>query len=930
MIFACMLSLAAQAQQLSLDPKVKYGVLPNGLTYYVRHNEEPKGQAEFYIAQAVGSMQEEDEQSGLAHFLEHMCFNGTAHFPGKTMIDYLESIGVRYGVNLNAYTSFDETVYNISSVPVTRDGIVDSCLLILHDWSHDLLLEDKEIDDERGVIHEEWRGADANRRIFTNILPMLFPNGSRYGNRMPIGRMEVVDNFPYEALRAYYRKWYRPDLQAIVIVGDIDADNVVEKINTLFADIEMPKNAAKREYLPVEPNSEPIIARVSDPELTHSQFMLSFRHEPMTREQRNTPDYYVNSYITSAAQRMFSMRIAELMQQANPPFLGCSLSDNDYFVSKTSAATSLLVVYADGGFDTAVKAGLREFMRATRYGFTQSEYERFRANFLEMLDNMWTEREKTRSGSYVDEYVRHFLDGNPAAGIDVEYPMMKQIAESVSVDAINEWMGQIVRDENISIALMLTEKEMLQTPSNDKMMQYVIDAAHEDIALYEDKVVNEPLMETRPTEGRIVKKSNGMFGSTVYTLNNGIRMIVLATDYAKDEIRVSGLREGGTSLFDDTEILQLPWISKLHSVMGLDRFSRMDLTKVLTGRTASASAGVSGFTDNIGGSSTCRDFETMLQLITLQFRPQRIDQTAFESFSQRTRQAMQNDDAEPSNQLRDSIMFYNNTNTVRSMRLKANHVDSINMMRVAEMYNSRFDHADNFTFFMVGNIDNDSLINLAATYLGALPVKGVKDKAINRHNTYRKGKYVCHFDRKLETPKTMCTIFEHAEIKSTLHNALVIEFLEQALSNSLTTRMREELGATYSPQASASLSIDYFGNDRATIAVMFECARENRDALIKIAHEEIARLAAEGVSDEQMERTRQNVAKEHADNLRSNGYYMGLMQNYHLYKLNMYKDYIKTLNSVTSADVKKLCKKILKQNNEVIVSMNPELSEIAE
>ena len=420
-----------QAPPLPLDPAVRMGHLPNGLTYYIRHNEWPEHRADFYIAQKVGSMQEEENQRGLAHFLEHMCFNGTTHFPGDALKQYLERIGVKFGENLNAYTSFDETVYNVNNVNVQIEGAVDSCLLILHDWSHDLTLDGKEIDKERGVINEEWRmRRSAMMRMQENAFHILY-EGSKYADRMPIGTMDIVMNFPYEDLRAYYRRWYRPDLQAIVIVGDVDVDVVEEKIKTMFADIQAPAaDAPQREYYPVPENKTPLVAIEKDKEQTVPVALLMLK--------RGKP--------------------------SNAPFVGGGASHGEYLVSKTMHGVTAQVVMKDGQYLEGIAAMYRELLRIQRHGITQSEYDRFKQEYFSQLDAAYERRDKVQNTQYVQEYVRHFLDGDPAPGIAWEHEWMPKITSDLPLELIQKDLIPGI-DAGLAVALFLPEKEGVQYPT---------------------------------------------------------------------------------------------------------------------------------------------------------------------------------------------------------------------------------------------------------------------------------------------------------------------------------------------------------------------------------------------------------------------------------------------------------------------------------
>ena len=458
---------AQQLPPIPIDKDVRIGKLDNGLTYYIRKNSLPANRADFYIAQKVGSIQEEDNQRGLAHFLEHMCFNGTTHFPGNSLIQYLERIGVKFGENLNAYTSIDETVYNISNVPVNTPGAIDSCLLILHDWSNDLTLDTKEIDKERGVINEEWRTRmSAMQRFQEKMLPAMFA-GTKYANCFPIGTMDVVMNFKPQTLRDYYEKWYRPDLQGIVVVGDIDVDAIESLIKKRFSDIPAQPNAAKREYYPVNDNQEPIVLVARDKEQPYVQTFIFNKHQATPREEKNNVGYLMQDYAVTLITNMLNARLNELLQVANPPYIYATTYDDDFFVAKTKDAFTGIVVCKEDNIEEGISTILREIERARQFGFTETEYSRARAEYLRHLESAFQERDKRKNESYVKEYVRHFLDNEPIPGIANEYTIINQIAPAIPVTALNQIMQQLVTDSNQVVALFGPEKEGLSLPTEE-------------------------------------------------------------------------------------------------------------------------------------------------------------------------------------------------------------------------------------------------------------------------------------------------------------------------------------------------------------------------------------------------------------------------------------------------------------------------------
>ncbi|MCD8185742.1 MAG: insulinase family protein [Rikenellaceae bacterium] len=625
-IFSCA-AMAQAPQQLPIDPQVRVGVLDNGLTYYIRHNELPKDRAEFHIAQKVGSMQEEESQRELAHFLEHMAFNGTTHFPDKTMLEYLESIGAKFGANVNAYTSFDETVYTLMNIPVTRPGIVDSCLLILYDWSCGIALVDEEIDNERGVIHEEWRtGQSAQMRIFDQILPVIF-EGSRYGHRLPIGLMEVVDHFPYQDIRDYYHKWYRPDLQGLIIVGDIDVDYVEAKIKAMFSDIPLDDDRAERIYHEVPDNREPIVALATDKEMKNVRTTILYKKDIFPREYRNTPDYYVDGYLQSMISSMLNTRYSELVQSPDPPFLSAgTFSGAIMGITKTKDAFNVVAISDEDHIERGLRTVVQEVQRAVQHGFTPSEYERARANFLNGMESAYNEREKQRNSSYTDEYTRAFLDGEPIPGIELEYNLFNQLAPMLPVEAVNEYMKTLVTDDNIIITVQGPEKEGLVYPSREEILTIFREATETRMEPYREEVSDEPLISEFPQPGTIVKtEKDTIFDATVWTLSNGATVVVKPTTFKNDQIVMTGFSPGGTSVIDDRYIRELNFINSAPALGGLGNFSAVNLGKVLAGRNATASAGLGELTQNVSARCAPRDLETMMQLVYLQFTGVRQD-----------------------------------------------------------------------------------------------------------------------------------------------------------------------------------------------------------------------------------------------------------------------------------------------------------------
>ena len=918
---AVMASAQQQPQMppIPTDPNVRIGKLANGLTYYIRHNELPENRADFYIAQKVGSILEEENQRGLAHFLEHMCFNGTTHFPGKGIINWLETIGVRFGENLNAYTSIDETVYNINNVPVMRDGIVDSCLLILHDWANDLTLDPKEIDNERGVIHEEWRtGQGAMMRMYEQALPKAF-EGSKYGHRLPIGTIEVIDNFPYQALRDYYEKWYRPDQQGIIVVGDIDVDKVEAKIKEIFSDIEMPANAAERVYEQVPDNKEPIVTIAKDKEQPVTMIYLWHKHPATPNEAKGNMGYLVQNYLFTMIESMLNARLEELRQSAEPPFIDAGSGNNDFLLAKTVEAFVGIAISKDDGIPTALAAIAREIERARKFGFTASEYARAKADYLRMLESAYNERDKMKNNQYVQEYVRHFIDNEPIPGIEMEYTVMNQLAPNISIKAINSILPQLIKDENIVINIFGPDKEGMVYPTEAEILDILNKTKAEEITAYVDKVSDEPLMKETPKAGKIVKTEEGPYGSTALTLSNGVRVVLKSTDFKADEIRMRAFSPGGTSVFGTKEAIQLKMLNSVAGLGGLGNFSNVDLEKVLAGKKATIGATISGLSEGLNGSCSPKDLETLLQLVYLSFTAPRMDDAAFQSFKQRTKASLENQEADPMTALTDTLQKEMYGNHPLAGRVKAEMIDQIDYNRIMEMYKDRFKEAGDFTFLFVGNINLEEAKPLIETYLGGLPTINRKENYQDVKMDIRKGAHKNLFEKQMETPKATVLNIISGNCEYNLKNDLLMTMLSQTMSMVYLETVREKEGASYGVSAFGQLSRGV--KDEAIFQIYFDTDPAKREKMEQIVMSELQKVAQEGPRPEHLAKVKEFLLKKHIENAKENGYWLGQLNNYYWYNTDMNTDYEKLVNELSVEDVKKFTKALLDQGNIIEITM---------
>lgn len=904
---------------IPIDKNVRIGKLDNGLTYYIRKNNLPANRADFYIAQKVGSIQEEADQRGLAHFLEHMCFNGTTHFPGDALEQYLERIGVKFGENLNAYTSVDETVYNISNVPVTTPGAIDSCLLILHDWSNDLTLDPVEIDKERSVINEEWRTRmSAMQRFQEKMLPAMFA-GTKYATCFPIGTMEVVMNFKPQTLRDYYEKWYRPDLQGIVVVGDIDVDAIEAQIKKTFADIPAQPNAAKREYYPASDNKEPIIVIGKDKEQPQIMAIVFNKHEATPDDQKDNMGYLVQNYAVTLVTNMLNARLNELAQNANPPYIYAGTYDDDFFVAKTKDAFTGVVGCKEGAVESGLATLLREIERARQFGFTETEYNRARAEYLRQLESAYNERDKRKNDAYVNEYVRHFLDNEPIPGIENKYAIINQIVPAIPVAALNQLMPELVSDSNKVVAIFGPEKEGVELPTKEAVLKILEDVKAEKLTPYVDQVSDEPLMKESPKGGKIVsEKQDDVFGTTMLTLSNGVKVLIKKTDFKADEIRMKGVSLGGSSLFPNSEIININGLDAV-AVGGLGNFNAVNLEKALAGKKASVNYGIGDKTETVNGTCSPKDFETMMQLTYLTFTAPRRDDDAFASYKNRSKASLQSMELNPRVALSDSIQAGLYMNHPRRVRIKADMIDKMGYDKILSMYQDRYKDASDFTFIFVGNVDVEQMKPLIAEYLGALP-------AINRKETFkdnqvyiRPGKFKNEFIRQQETPKATNVVFISGACKYDLRNDILMDMTGQVLDLVYTEKVRKDEGGSYGVYSGGQLS--KYPKEEAVLQIFFETAPAKRDKLMKIIFAELDHLAKAGPSEANLNKVKEFMLKKHAEDLKENSYWLGSIDEYVFTGMNPMKDYEKIVNSITTKDIQKFADDLFKQNNEIEVSM---------
>ena len=919
-------SVAMMAQQpIPTDPDVRMGKLDNGMTYYIRHNAWPEQRAEFFIAQRVGSIQENDEQRGLAHFLEHMCFNGTEHFKGNDIVKWCESIGVKFGRDLNAYTSIDRTVYNISNVPTLREGIIDSCLLILHDWADGLLLEPEEIQKERGVIHEEWRlRTSAMTRMFERDLPKLYP-GSKYGYRMPIGLMEIIDNFKPKVLRDYYEKWYRPDNQAIIVVGDFDVDQVEQKIKTLFSPIKMPEDPAPVVAEQVPDNAEAIYVVDKDKEMQYSIVELMIKSDPIPDEMKGDMQYLFIDFMKDAAMGMLNDRLGELAKKPDCPFLQGQAGYGQYIYSKTKDAFEMNALPKEGQTEAALKTLLVEGRRAAEFGFTATEYQRYKQNFLSRLDKQYSNKDKRYNNQFCLEYTEHFLANEPIPSIDMYYQVMKQVVPMIPLEGINGLMKELVpaNDSNLVVLNFNQEKEGAIYPTEASLKQAIGEARALQIEAYVDNVKNEPLIAQKPKAGKIVKEVAGpKFDYKELTLSNGAKVILKHTDLKKDQVILASEGFGGSSLYGEKDFANIKLFDEAIEASGLGNFSHTELEKALAGKIASASMALGTTRANITGSSTPTDVETMLQLVYLYFTKINKDQESFDNMMKTQEVLLKNKSLQPEAVFGDSLTL---TLSCHSKRFAPTTMDDLKLVsydRILQMAKEQTSNAAGYTFTIIGNYDENTIRPLIEQYLAALPgnaKKVVKGKDVD---ALFKGEVINDFTRKMETPKAIAVMtWLNTQMPYSLENIVRSSMVGQILTMIYTEKIREEASAAYSVMAQAGMQRDDY---RTTAQVFVYCPMkpEKGDVAKKIMLDEVLAMA-KSVDLEKLNKVKEYMLKNVDDQAKTNNYWIRKIGQWRDYGVDAHTDFKAVVQAQTPESIVSFVQEFLKPGNRAEVIMMP-------
>ncbi len=921
-------SAAAQfnpQQPIPADKDVRTGKLENGMTYYIRHNEKPKGQADFYILHDVGAIQENDSQQGLAHFLEHMAFNGTKNLPGKMLTEYLEKVGVKFGANLNAGTGWDQTTYMMKDVPTSREGIIDSALLILHDWSHFIALEPEEIDSERGVIMEELRTRDGASWRSTMKMLQALGKDTKYEHRNLIGYLDGLKGFHHKELEDFYNQWYRPDYQAVVVVGDIDVDAVENKIKTLMSDIPAPAaDAARKETITVPDNEDPIISIYTDPEMQGSKIQL-FVKRPALPEQMNNLIYgemfdVIQAYMTT----MENARLQEISMKPDAPFLGAGMGSGEIGVIPTLNATTFVAMTQDGKLAEGFEAIYTEMEKVRRYGFTQGEFERAQNDLMRRAERAYANRNDRRNGEFVQTYLNNYSKNTPMPDAETEWQLDSMLIKMINVEAVNGFAQQVIYPRNQVIVVTAPEKEGIVNPTAEELLAIREKVANAEIEAYEDNTVKEPLIsEGTVLKGSPVKKTaqDATLGTTEWTLANGVKVVVKPTTYKADEVRMSAVAKGGLSILSDEEFYMGEMMPAFNSMSGVGKFSATDLKKQLSGKSASVQPSVENYASAVNGYCSPKDLETMMQLLYLNFTQPRFDQNDYNTLMKMLRSQLDNVKSNPDYLMEEKFIDVAYGNNPRRQMISTEIIDKFSFEALPAIYRKLYPDANSFTFTIVGNVDLDALKPLVEKYIGSIPVSKKAMTFADDKCAPVKGDVTEEFTAPMQQPKVSVHYMFSGKMPYTLKDKAALTFLTQALNSRYLISIREEKGGTYGVQVSGST--EYIPDETYKLDIRFDTNEEMADELREIVMKEIREIAENGPKTEDIEKNREFMLKSWKNSLEQNAGWMNYIQAKYGPGLEYLKDYEQVIRSLTNADVQAMAKKVLGDNNLVKVVMRP-------
>ncbi len=915
----CVFMTNAQ-QPLPLNPEVRHGVLPNGLTYYILHNEQPRNRANFYIAQKVGSALETPEQYGLAHFLEHMAFNGTKHYPGDSMLRYLESKGIRFGADVNAYTDYEETVYNIDNVPTDNTVLMDSVLLALRDWSCDLLLEDAEIDAERKVIQEEWRMRnDPSFRFRSAMAPKIFSE-PQY-QLTPIGTMEVVMNFPYKALRDYYHKWYRPDQQGIIVVGDFNADDMEKKVVEMFSDIPMPENAAPREYVRVSDNDKPLFFAFEDPELKNARVDFQIKYDKIPLEYQNTDVAFANSMMQNITADMINTRLYEHTLDADCKYANAGVYFADMYPSKTKGIFNVAIIAKDdelGGFEDAFQI----VVRACRTGFTQSELDRAIDNLKSSYDTRFNERNNTNTSVLVKELINAFKDNLPAMGIEAERDFFNNFVAQIPLAAYNQALSNMITPNNQVILIQQQKREDKTLPTEQETLALVNDVLNRQYEAYVDEAITEPLIAQLPSKGEIVKIEEGKFGTTEIILSNGVKVIVKPTDYKDDEILFQAFKKGGKASYSLEDAANILMLGDAVSLSNVGPFDNKTIARYLTGKNVKLGYGVGNFTDYLEGLSSVKDLPTLFELIYTSFTNINPNEDNYNNSIARIIPQLEAAERSPEfifEKHKDNALYAGNP---MAATITADVLKKADYQRMLQLYMESVANPADFTLLFTGNVDINVLKPLLEQYIASLPSSKKEERKVVEPINTADGKVIDNFTSQMTAPADwLYGFYSGKNVPNTIQNQVKTSLVGDIVKILYTETLREKEGGVYSPMVYSYYDIN---NSKWNLVYFLQTNEEQSARMLQLADEIFVNLLKDGATEDQFNRVKGALLSQFENAIRTNSYWHDNIRLYELLGIDLITEHRSAIENLTLEDFNDFMCNLYDSENRIQVNMHGE------
>ncbi len=921
-----MASVLGSAQNaLPNDPAVKVGKLDNGMTYYIRHNDKPAQRAEFYLATHVGAIQETPDQDGLAHFLEHMCFNGLKNLPGKQMLEYLQGIGAEFGRNINASTGVESTQYMLNNIPVTREGIIDTCLLVMHDYSHFVLNEQEEIDNERGVIIEERRTRrNASWRMYEQNKQYMY-KGSKFADCSLIGSQENLETFKRESLVNFYETWYRPDNQALIVVGDIDPDQILTKIQKLFADIPAPVNPKAKDVIKIPDNAEPIVGVVTDPESPNSEVTILWKSEPLPREFNNTDVAFLTEMIKDIVGGVMNERFQEITSKSDAPFLNGALMCSR--ICETCDVVLGDVAFKEGQVEPALKAFYTEVEKMKRYGFSDAEVQRAKDDILSRYERRASAADSRKNSEFIQPLISNFFNNTPYMEPATEYQLAKSIMQMVPAAAINQVVGQLITDENMVVLYNGPKKEGLADPTEEQLLGIISAVKASEIAANaEEKIETEFVNPASLKGGKVKKTAQLVKGITEWTLSNGVKVAFLPTEYKKDQVLIRLVMDGGQSLISTADLPSFEsnvW-SLFQSNTGVSKFNSSTTSKMLSGKQVNISPYISSIRHGISGSCQPKDLETALQLLYLNFVDPRFDADEYNVGKQQIAAVLPNLLNTPNFKFQQEFMKTLYGGNPRNIVIDEDVLAKADVTVAERNYRKLFKNAAGAKVFIVGNVDPETLKPLVEKYIGSLP-KGCKAlKWKDTGERFAQGVVVNDFKVDMQTPKsTVLQVYNNYGVKYSVAEEVNLDAAKFILDMIYTETLRESEGGTYG--ASVSTSIQKYPVDQALIQVYFDTNPSSSDKLRKLALDGLKKLAQEGPTEEQMTRVTENFKKNIPESRIQNNHWMEEISCYYNYNgMDYDAEYEAAVKALSAEGIRNAVASVLASGNEIEVVMGPD------